>query len=257
MQDNYSSYIQSSKQLLQMLEDGTIDHYEHTLAAILLNQTVGFKKKSDGISISQWMKRSGLSKKKVISTLESLKKKRIIKKQRQKASNNGHLYSRYTLTLVSVRDKGSSSERQGLVSQGDTQVINNTSKEREGAFSDLFEKQDVDAFITYLLETEEVKSKSGYTAKIRSQIEANDQATMEAFNAWLPHRRSQQLYQAYASVACSITVSGGEIIKGNVRGIDRDRDRFVLRLQDPDTYRQRLIGFESLEKLEAVLKDSV
>ena len=191
MQDNYSTYIQDSKRLLEMLENRSIDHFEFVLAAILLKQTVLFKKKSDGISLSQWMQRSGLSKSKITLTLKSLQKKKVFKKQRQNSPKRGYSYSRYTLTLAPEKDKGSTCEGQALVSEKDIQVTDRTSKEREVPLLNPYTKDEIDAYINHLQETEKVENRAGYARKIRDQLEQRDQATIEGLKDWIGQYRER------------------------------------------------------------------
>jgi len=253
MKGNFKTYIQDSQYLLKQLQEGNLDHYEFTLAMILLNQTIGFKKKSDGISLSQWMQRSGLSKNKVIKTLESLKEKKYIKKKRQNTQKQGNSYSRYWLTLVPDVNKACTSDEQGLVPDVNTQVINNTSNKREKDFF-YFSEETVEAYINHLLNTEDVKNKVAYSVKIKKQIRANDFATLEALKKWLPVYKAEAFYKRYKQQQLEIPIKDGETLKGELSSIEFKDQAYIVRICDPETYKSHSIKFNQLEEIELFIK---
>lgn len=253
MKGNFKTYIQDSQYLLKQLQEGNLDHYEFVLAMILLNQTIGFKKKSDGISLSQWVQRSGLSKNKVIKTLESLKEKKFIKKKRQNTTKQGNHYSRYWLTLVPEVNKACPSDEQGLVPEVNTQVINNTSNKREkDIFS--FSEETIESYIEYLLNTEDVKNKVAYSVKIKKQIRTNDIATLEALKKWLPVYKAETFYKRYKQQHMEIPITGGKILKGELSSIEWKNQRYVVRLYDRVTYKNHQIHVNQLEEIELCIK---
>ena len=62
-----------------ILDDNTLDVYEFRILAHIARQTIGHEKKSDGISLSQFVDATGISKKKIIKTIKSLEDKGHIK----------------------------------------------------------------------------------------------------------------------------------------------------------------------------------
>jgi transcription initiation factor IIE alpha subunit len=246
MRGNFNTFVQDSKHLLDLLNKGDIDHYEFTLLMILLNQTIGFKKQSDGISLSQWVKRSGLSKDKVLKTLERLQGKKIIKKKKQNSNTKGNHYSRYWLTLVRVADKACPSDIQGLVRVADTQVINNTSKEREGNL--FFSKKITDAYIDHIIKTEQIRNKSGFKIKVKRQVENRDCHTLEAISEWLPTYEVQHLMREYIGMKYLVIANNKEII-GDVNGISWDGSYYIVSIGNFN------IKFNSSEAISSSLKE--
>ncbi|MFX4242629.1 replication protein [Aliarcobacter butzleri] len=114
-----------------------LDVYEFRLLIFILRKTIGFNKKSDGISLSQFVKATGISKDKVIKSLENLQKRKFISIQKQTLKNGGKSFNRYISLvdekdyLVCEKDKGSTSQRLGLVCEKDIQKENNTKENRQ------------------------------------------------------------------------------------------------------------------------------
>ena len=93
----------------------------------IYRQTEGYGKKSDGISISQFSEKTGVSKRQVTRAIESLKDKKLIKVKAQKNKNGANYLNRYEINykavenLVSKRHNCSVKKAQGLVSKRHTQ----------------------------------------------------------------------------------------------------------------------------------------
>ena len=106
--------------------------YERLVLLYIIRKTIGFNKKSDGISLSQFVKFTGASKPTIIKAIENLKKMKCINVLKQTNSTGGKHYNRYT-PLVNEIDylvkqiyKGSKGGLLGLVNQVDIQEENNT-----------------------------------------------------------------------------------------------------------------------------------
>ena len=111
-----------------ILDDTTLNVYERAILIHVARQTIGYGKKSDGISLSQFGKATGISKDKAIRTIADLNIKKQLKVTKQTSANGGKSYNRYSLTLVlhkdylvADKDNPSTSQRQGLVADKDIQ----------------------------------------------------------------------------------------------------------------------------------------
>lgn len=82
-----------------IMDDPALDVYEVRVLLHIARQTIGYGKKSDGISLSQFVNATGISKSKVQDTIKSLIDKKAIKAISQTSKNGGHSYSRYSVNL--------------------------------------------------------------------------------------------------------------------------------------------------------------
>ena len=79
----------------------------------IIRQTIGYHKKSDGISISQFVENTGVSAKQVNTAIKQLKELKVITVKSQTLKSGGKSYNRYSLnmrgitTLVKKLHKGS------------------------------------------------------------------------------------------------------------------------------------------------------
>ena len=81
-----------------ILDDESLNVYERAILIHIARQTIGYGKKSDGISLSQFTKATGVGVTKVKETLKTLIDKKWIKSIQQTANNGGKSYNRYSLT---------------------------------------------------------------------------------------------------------------------------------------------------------------
>ena len=92
---------------------------EYKILVHIVRQTIGYKKKSDGISLSQFVEATGVSKMQVTRAIKILKELKLIIVTRQTSKSGGKSYNRYAInlkglnTLVTKCDKGSNKMWQG------------------------------------------------------------------------------------------------------------------------------------------------
>jgi len=79
---------------------------EYKIVLHIVRQTLGYEKSSDGISISQFVEVTGLSKAQVNNTIKSLKEKKIIRVSGQTHKNGGKSYNRYSLNFKTIDTLG-------------------------------------------------------------------------------------------------------------------------------------------------------
>lgn len=191
-----------------------LDVYEFRLLLLIIRKTSGFNKKSDGISISQFIKATGISKDKIIKSLENMQKNKFISIQKQTLKNGGKSFNRYTPLvfdkdyLVREKDKGSTSQRLGLVCEKDIQKENNTKENRQKrereisniyfSLSDNELLKETDRYIQYLIsESEYLKSQKGFSRKIKKQLANGDEYQLEDFERWYLSKTCEELKNKY------------------------------------------------------------
>ena len=81
-----------------ILDDTSLNTFEFRIMLVIARQTIGYGKKSDGISISQFSNATGISISKVKMVIKNLKSKKLIRVQRQVKEDGGKSYNRYSLT---------------------------------------------------------------------------------------------------------------------------------------------------------------
>jgi phage replication O-like protein O len=101
MKKNEGNYTQVPNIIL---DDATLDVYEFRILSHIARQTIGYGKKNDGISLSQFRKATGISVAKVHATVTTLKEKKYIKVTQQTAKSGGKSYNKYSLTLIHSMD---------------------------------------------------------------------------------------------------------------------------------------------------------
>ncbi len=177
-----------------ILDDTLLDVYERSILIHIARKTIGFGKKSDGISLSQFTLATGISKPKVIRTIAELTKKRLIKVVKRTIPGKGKTFNRYTLSLVSHRhqlvsdrDYPSISQTPPLVSDRDIQKKIEQKKidkrgEREGISS--ISDKEINGFLSHLEETEPIRSPQAYRIKIIKELKNSESVTTKAFQEW-------------------------------------------------------------------------
>jgi len=190
-----------------ILDDPALDPYEFRVLLHIARQTIGYGKKSDGISLSQFAQATGMSKSKIIRSLAALEDRGYIKKAMQKRNDGGHSFNRYSLKVVSGRYKGSVSQIQGVVSDRHTQKkIEQNMRETEsysrGFILDVMDenerKRETDL---YAKEVSRSASKpEAYAVKIKKQINKRHTETCEAFEDWYITKECVALNDAFAGL---------------------------------------------------------
>ena len=86
----------------------------------IVRQTIGYNKKSDGISISQFAEHTGVSNRQVQEAIKQLQELKVITVKSQTAKSGGKSYNRYSLnmkginTLVQKLPKGTAKTAKGV-----------------------------------------------------------------------------------------------------------------------------------------------
>ena len=70
----------------------------------IARQTIGYNKKTDGISISQFSEYTGLSKRQVPRCIDELKKLKLITVSKQKRKDGTYSYNRYSLNAKGINN---------------------------------------------------------------------------------------------------------------------------------------------------------
>ena len=185
----------------------------------IVRKTVGFNKKSDGISISQFVEATGLSKRQIINSIAELKKLKIIKVIGQTQKNGGRSYNRYEMnfktitTLVQNLHRGSADNAQGVVqnlhkgsadnahTKDNNTKDNRTKEERENTFliltPELTEKYTSSYVQSLLSSNANLKNKKAYEITLRKKIRSSNKTQLEDFDKWLLNLLASKLSNAY------------------------------------------------------------
>lgn len=198
-----------------ILDIEALDIYEFRILMHIIRKTLGFNKKSDGISLSQFVKATGISKSKVTKTIESLNKKKFITVQKQTNKSGGKSFNRY-IALVSDKDhlyrektKGSTPQGIALVSDRDIQKkieqkkIDNREKERLGVsiyydLSDNEKLRETDKYISHVIQEEGfIKNEKSFKLKVKRQLVNEDKFQLEDFEKWYLKKECEILKEKY------------------------------------------------------------
>ncbi len=249
-----------------------LDVYEFRILILILRKTIGFNKKSDGISLSQFIKFTGISKDKVIKSLESLQKNKFISVQKQTLKNGGKSFNRYTPLvcekdyLVRQKDKGSTSERLGLVCEKDIQKKIEQKKidkrrEREGniffSFSNNEQLKEIDRYIDHLISTEEyIKNQKAFSRKIKKQLVDGDEYQLEDFEKWYLNKTCEELGNKYIGKYLDDDEISNIYPYFKTEGYDPS-NKFIIWLIDTDTKKGHSECFEDRHELYQLLEEAV
>ena len=268
MRDNYNTSIDLFNAILEMLEAGEIDHYESTILFILLRQTVGYKKKSDGISYNQFSRKAGLSRRKTIQVIDDLIAKRLIKRKRQKSKRGDADYNRYSLNFENILSKKvvhemhyrSAGDAPGVVHEMHPQLNNLTSKrERTGCddfvFAGMSEREferEVEDFLEHI--SIHAVSPSAYKRKVRRKIYRCETETMKEFERHYLKKTCNALREKYAGEF----VAGAEITEIysylDTEGFNSSY-KFLMKVRlNRGAF---IFGFASRQDLEAAIRSDV
>ena len=201
----------------------------------IVRQTLGYGKKSDGISISQFVEFTGVSKSQVMRSIEELKKLKVITVKHQQNKSGGKSYNRYSLnlkgidTLVSKWDKGSTIMKQGVVSKRDkgSAIMEHTKENRQNTIEQKKRKRDIseeenkdflflrlterlqkkflDEYIQHLInESEYIKSETAFKIAIKKKLDKLDKNQLQDFEEWFLSMKSEILSKEYQGVSVLI-----------------------------------------------------
>ncbi len=247
--------------------------YERLVLLYIIRKTIGFNKKSDGISLSQFVKFTGASKPTIIKAIENLKKMKCINVLKQTNSTGGKHYNRYT-PLVNEIDylvkhiyKGSKGDLLGLVNEVDIQEENNTKEniqkreEREGniffSFSNNKQLREIDRYIDHLISTEEyIKNTKAFSRKIKKQLLDGEKYQIEDFEKWYLNKTCEELGNKYIGKY----LDSNEIVNIYPYFHTEDYDpsnKFIIKLIDIDTKEKYFKVFKDGNELEKILKGVV
>jgi len=262
--------------------------------AILLHiarQTIGYGKKSDGISISQFAKATGLSVSQVKRAINELKELKLIKVTKQTHKNGGKSYNRYEIifkaieTLSSKRTKGRLNMNQGDSSKRamgradmshtkENRTKDNRTKEEKERDNNGGEKRDfifhtlpdnlqakyLDEYVEHLQsESEYIKSPTAFKLKIKKKIKAGDEEQLQDFEEWYLTRECERLKREYRGKS---DIYGDQVVKniypyfittGYQESYDYKKRKTVF-VATEDTHGKEIIhGFDSVKELEVFL----
>ena len=247
--------------------------YERLVLLYIIRKTIGFNKKSDGISLSQFVKFTGASKPTIIKAIENLKKMKCINVLKQTNSTGGKHYNRYTPLvkeidyLVKQIDKGSKGDLLGVVKDVYIQKENNTKEniqkreEREGniffSFSNNKQLREIDRYIDHLISTEEyIKNTKAFSRKIKKQLLDGEKYQIEDFEKWYLNKTCEELGNKYIGKY----LDSNEIVNIYPYFHTEDYDpsnKFIIKLIDIDTKEKYFKVFKDGNELEKILKGVV
>jgi len=185
-----------------ILEDNTLNTYEFRILTWIIRQTIGYGKKSDMISVSQFVNNTGISKSTVLKTLELLNTKgyiHVVKKTKPNGLGNSNRYSlnakKNGVPQTPNTKKNGVPQTPNMVCDTDIQKKERIEKEGE---SFIISEEEKRSFIDHLKQTEEnIRNPSAYEKKIRTQLNKNDDATIEMFHQWKEQQERAKAIQSF------------------------------------------------------------
>ena len=242
-----------------ILDHEGLSVYEFRLLVLIFRKTKGFGKDTDGISLSQFRKHTGISKDKIIKSLDSLQKKELILVKKQILENGGNTYNLYS-PLVRHKDKGSTSQSQGLVRDTDTQKENNTnSREREDIFFNFYgevenKKSFTKKFIDELISIENVRNPVSYRSTIEKKLNSKNKETLINFDKWYLNDYTEQLNRTYKSYF----INDKEIMKiDNYFNFTSERKEMLGLVLKNKNNKAEVIYFDTKKEIEEYLKEAI
>ncbi len=197
-----------------ILDDVTLSLHERAILVHIARKTIGYGKKSDGISYSQFEKATGMSASKAKSVIKSLREKRRIIVKKQYKADGGSSYNRYSLTpgqevappsqeVDTPRSHGDTPPGQEVATQ---KIIeqNKIDKRREtetrdNIFHTLTEhEQQREANLYADHVSSDARNFTSYKAKVLKQIRKEHLETLELFEAWYLEKVCGTLSSKYA-----------------------------------------------------------
>lgn len=244
--------------------------YERLILLYIVRKTIGFNKKSDGISLSQFIKSTGISKNTILKSLEGLKKLNLIRIQKQTQKNGGKSFNKYTPLvhemnhLVHEMNKGSSRDEQGLVHEVNIQKKIEQKKidkrrEREGyIFFSLSENEqfkEIDEYIENLIdESEYIKNQKGFDIKIRKQLSKGDEIQLKDFDKWYLNKTCKELKNKYKGKYYEGYVIENIYSYDDTEGKD-PKNKFIIWFTDTNTKKGHSKCFEDRHELYQLLEE--
>ncbi len=245
----------------------------------IIRQTIGYNKKSDGISISQFTEHTGVSAKQVNTAIKQLKELKVITVKSQTAKSGGKSYNRYSLnmksinTLVQKLHKGSVKTTQGVVQKlhkGSVKIthtkdnrqntIEQKKREREGniffSFSDNLQKKYLDEYINHLIaDSEYIKNETAFKIAIKKKFDKLDKNQLQDFEEWYLNEECKRLTSKYTGTDLFI----GEFVEirsiypyFNTKGYN-DSFKFYMDFEESKT---NPLGFNSITELEEFIEQN-
>jgi len=260
----------------------------------IIRQTIGYNKKSDGISISQFVEHTGVSATQIKKALTELKELKVITVKSQTAKSGGKSYNRYSLnmkginTLVSKRNKGSVKSTQGhsrktakgtaendqghsrKTAKGTAEndhtkdnrqnTIEQKKREREGSiffsFSDNLQKKYLDEYINHLIaDSEYIKNETAFKIAIKKKFDKLDKNQLQDFEEWYLNEECKRLTSKYTGTDLFI----GEFVE--IRSIypyfntKGYNDSFKFYM-DFEESKTNPLGFNSITELEEFIEQN-
>ena len=250
----------------------------------VVRKTIGYNKKSDGISISQFVEATGLSTSQVKRAIKELKELKILRVTSQTQKNGGKSYNRYELnlkginTLVSKRTKGESIMNQGLGSKrtkGES-IMNHTKDNRQNTieqkkrervtldflyfkFSDELQAKQTDRYLEHLVaKSGYIKSETAFKITIKKKLAKGDSEQLQDFEEWYLTDECKRLKAKYKDEQVVIGFKGIMYIENiypyfDTKGYNKGHLIYMLLTGREDD--REIKGFKSGEDLEKFIKE--
>jgi len=255
-----------------ILDDTHLNVYEFRIIMHIARQTIGYGKKSDGISLSQFHKATGISVAKVHATITILKEKKHIKVTQQTAKHGGKSYNRYSLTLIHSMDNHIHTMDNPIPQHGEPLIHDmdiqkkieqkkiDKREEREYPSNNIYFfifgnelKKEVHSFVNEL--SMNANNESAYKAKLRKQLEKKHPETLVAFEEWYLNSKCEKLVRKY---------KGKEYLGNPIVSIHnylqtegfRDTDKFIIQTKDSKGV-NRTECFSTFDDIESELSYTV
>lgn len=198
IQDNYTKVPN------EILDNPELDVYERAILVIIARKTIGYGKKSDGISLSQFMKLGNIGKTKVISTIKKLEARGLITATRQRTKAGGYSYTRYSLKVVLHANKSCPPRGQQIAPDANIHEDNSTKDNRQNnlvereksrgfsrnIYHSLAGAERVEAVEAYIKDSIDmyvegvIENKIAYRTDLRQKFISEDPMTLELFEQW-------------------------------------------------------------------------
>ncbi len=252
-----------------ILDNTSLSVYDRAILIHIARQTIGYGKKSDGISISQFVKATGIGRTKVIQAITELEEKQYIKVKRQTLPSGGQSFNKYSLHPRSPHGLPCSQDEQPPVRHTNTQnKIEQNMRERilfdeDNIFHTLTEheqEREVNAYADYV--SMDAKHPEAYKVKIMKQIRREHHETLKAFQEWYLKKTCAALTAQYGGKS-----SGRyeiEIIypytdtKGYADGDAYKKEHlFYVQFKGAGEDKVQVLGADSYQALKALLDNLI
>lgn len=197
-----------------ILDDTTLNVYERAILIHIARQTIGYGKKSDGISLSRFAKCTGVGISKVKTTIKTLEAKRLITLKQQTNEHGGKSFNRYSLTL-SHHTTNHSHDTTNPRSPHDQPLSHDTTiqkkieqkkidkrREREKPSNNILfslpenmREKEINKFAESL---SGIRNIAAYKVKLKQKIDKEDKQTLGEFESWYLSDKCYELSRKYA-----------------------------------------------------------